>query len=132
MIMGILNDMAEIYDGVDTGNVYVMEFRFRQGSGYTILYKVGVTVNKPIDRMLQIARDFFMGRRYVPECRLVRHRKLPNYYEKEKTIHRLLDEYSYKFKKPFDGSTEFFDIDLDRLLEVYEDICPKIDKESRI
>jgi|SaaInlV_150m_DNA_4_1039716.scaffolds.fasta_scaffold05679_5 hypothetical protein len=130
--MSLLQAMADKYDGVECGYVYVMEFRFRKGDGYKTLYKVGVTINKPIDRMLQISRSFFMGRRYVPECSLVRFRNLPNYYQREKTVHTRLEEFNYKFKTGFDGSTEFFDIPLDDLLAIYEEECPLIKKEDRI
>ncbi len=126
--MSLLADLAEKYENpqVDMGYVYLMEFKFKQGKTYTTLYKVGVTVNDPIDRMLQVSRSFFMGRRYVPECRIVRMRKTIDFYGKEKAIHSLLSKYNYVFKKSFDGSTEFFDIDLEYVDNAFCDVVPKL------
>ena len=100
--MSLLNDAIDKYEGNHSlGFVYLMEFRFKQGSSYTTLYKVGVTVNDPIDRMLQINRSFFQSRRYMPECRIVRMRKTPHYFDKEKQIHSLLSKYKLSELKEF-------------------------------
>ena len=123
--MSLLNDAIDKYENPNSlGFVYLMEFRFKQGSSYTTLYKVGVTVNDPIDRMLQINRSFFMSRRYMPECRIVRMRKTPHYFDKEKQIHSLMSR--YKFKKPFDGSTEFTNTALDEIDKLYCSIVHKL------
>ncbi len=125
--MGLFSDAIDKYEGeVALGYVYLMEFRFKQGPSYKTLYKVGVTVNDPIDRMLQVCRSFFQSRRYVPECRIVRMRKTVHYFDKEKQIHSLLANYSFKTKKPWDGSTEYFMCSLDKVDEVYCEIVPKL------
>ena len=124
--MSLLNDAIDKYEAKDLGFVYLMEFKFKAGSSYTTLYKVGVTVNDPIDRMLQICRSFFMSRRYVPECRIVRMRKTPHYFDKEKQIHSLLSAYSFKTKKPWDGSTEYFTCSLEEVDTVYCSIVHKL------
>ena len=123
--MSLLNDAIDKYEGNHSlGFVYLMEFRFKAGLDYKLLYKVGVTVNDPIDRMLQISRSFFMSRRYVPECRIVRMRKTPHYYDKEKQIHSLMSRYS--FKRKFDGSCEFTDMALNEIDEIYCSIVHKL------
>ena len=122
--MSLLNDAIDKYEGADLGYVYLMEFRFKAGDSYKTLYKVGVTVNDPIDRMLQICRSFFMSRRYVPECRIVRMRKTPHYFDKEKQIHSLMD--SYSFNKSFDGSSEFTDMSSEAIDKIYCEIVPKL------
>ncbi len=127
--MSLLNDAIDKYEGGALGYVYLMEFKFKQGSSYTTLYKVGVTVNDPIDRMLQINRSFFQSRRYMPECRIVRMRKTPHYFDKEKQRHSLLSKCNYVFKKKFDGSTEFFDTTIDEVDEVYCSIVHKLGKK---
>ena len=131
--MNPLTAMVMKEEGAKVGYVYVMEFKFQAKSGVKVLYKVGVTKNKPIDRMLQIAREFFMQRRYVPECRLVRFREVPEYDRLEKELHSLYEEYSYDFGKlRFGGCTEFFDIDVDVLLDGYDRLVPKLkDLRSR-
>ena len=127
--MNTLAALAKKHDGVELGYVYVMEYNFRQGSKIKTLYKVGVTQNQPIDRMLQISRSFFQSRRYVPESRLIRFRKVPDYYTLEKQLHKILKSHNYLFKTSFDGSTEFFDIELDKLLVEYEDKVPLLKKK---
>ena len=124
--MNTLEALSLKYDGAEVGYVYVMEFKFQAKSGIKTLYKVGITKNKPIDRMLQIVREFFMQRRYVPECRLVRFREVPEYDRLEKELHSLYKEYSYSFGSlRFSGHTEFLDIELDLLLDGYDRLVPK-------
>jgi len=134
--MGILSELALVYEepSLERGYVYVMEFRFRNKLGNVkVLYKVGVTKNKPIDRMLDIGRSFFMKRRYVPECRLVRFRKIVDYYGMETTLHKLLVNYRYDFGKlAFDGCTEYFDIPLDNLLAIYDEAVPLVKDKTLV
>ena len=121
--------MADKYnDPHSLGYVYLMEFKFKQGDSFKTLFKVGVTVNEPIDRMLQVCRSFFQSRRYVPECRIVRMRKTPHYFDKEKELHSLLINHNYSFNKKFDGSTEFFDCELAHIDEFYCGVVPKLGK----
>jgi len=124
--VSLLKDMADKYEGKNLGYVYLMEFKFKQGEDYRTLFKVGITVNDPIDRMLQVARSFFQHRRYVPECRIVRMRKTVDYFGKEKAIHKELKACSYSFKKSFDGSTEFFDEELAFIDKIYCSVVPKL------
>ena len=128
--MNTLEALSKKYDGIETGYVYVMQFRFRTRDSYKTLYKVGVTKNKPIDRMLEICRSFFQVRRYVPECKLVRFRKVPEYYRLEKEVHNRLDR--YQFNISFSGSTEFVDIELDNLLGIYDEVVPLCSKDIKI
>lgn len=122
--MNILQSLAEEYMGKETGYVYVMEYRFKSKGNYKTLYKIGITRNEPIDRMLQVSRSFFQIRRYVPESRLVRMRKVPSFMELESKLHTIYKEFNYSFNFKFDGSTEFFDMDLDKLLDGYDDLVP--------
>jgi hypothetical protein len=119
-----MNLLEAMVSKADIGYVYVMEFRFQTKTDYKTLYKVGITINHPIDRMLQVTRSFFQSRRYVPECRLLRYRKVPEYSRLEKELHTILKEYNYKFSKSFDGSTEYFDLHVDQLLCEYDKVVP--------
>jgi len=127
--MTTLAALAKKYDGIDLGYVYVMEYKFQTKASSKTLYKVGITKNQPIDRMLEISRSFFQVRRYVPESRLIRFRKVPDYYKLEQEIHKLLIDNKYSFKLKFSGSTEFFDIDLDKLIDTYESVVPLLKKK---
>ena len=128
--MNTLQALAKKYDGVAVGYVYLMEFRFRTKLGNErVLYKIGVTKNKPIDRLLEVCRSFFQSRRYVPESRLVRFRKVPDYYKLEKLLHEQLADHRFCFREKFDGSTEFFDCELDKIVCAYEAEVPLIKKK---
>ncbi len=131
--MSRLQDLADRYDGKEEGYTYLMEFKFKTSSGNVkTLYKVGITQNKPIDRMLEILRSFWTQRQYIPEARLVRYRKSSSFREKEKAIHTELDEYRYKFNIKFSGYTEFFEVEKEAAIFVYERSCPKLDKDLRL
>jgi hypothetical protein len=119
-----MNLLEAMVSKADVGYVYVMEFRFQTKTDYKTLYKVGITINQPVDRMLQIVRSFFQSRRYVPECRLLKYRKVPEYGRLEKELHTILKEYNYKFNKPFDGSSEYFNLPVDQLLCEYDRVVP--------
>ena len=121
--------LAKKYANEDLGYVYVMEYKFQTKASSKTLYKVGITKNQPIDRMLEISRSFFQKRRYIPESKLIRFRKVPDYYKLEQELHKLLIDSKYGFKLKFSGSTEFFDIDIDQLLLVYDERVPLLKKK---
>lgn len=129
--MTVLQALADKYEcDLNLGYVYLMEFNFKKKSGKEkLLYKIGITTYKPIDRLLQISRSFFNSRRYIPESRLIRYRKVPNYVELEKILHNKLNYCNFKFKDKFDGCTEFFDIDKDSIIDVYESEVPLLKKK---
>lgn len=84
-----------------------------------IVHKVGMCRSaRSNERMMEILYGFFKQYRYVPRCELRRDKKVLIPHLVEKHMHRLLEEYSYRFDKKFDGSTEFFrDLDEDVLLD---------------
>lgn len=108
--------------GVDDGYGRVYVFRIALLDG-TILHKVGMCSSaRSIDRMMEVLRSFFIAYRYVPMCTLRKDKKTKIPLLLEKHMHEVLDEFSYKFDKKFDGSTEFFkDLDEDVLLDYLKD-----------
>ena len=88
------------------GRVYIFRFTLEDG---TLVWKVGMTnSDRATDRMFEVLRSFFNTYRYSPKCELKRDKKvlIPGLVEKH--LHRLLEDWSHKFNKPFGGSTEFF------------------------
>ena len=122
----LLDTVRAIDEGSsDVRRVYLMKFRFRKGDEHKVLYKIGIAKD-PTDRMLQVARSFFMKRRYVPEIQLLRFRKTCDYFKVESDLHKEFKEFNWVFKGlTFDGSTEFFDMCEDKLIERYEEMLPK-------
>ena len=92
------------------------------------LVKVGVTCrNKVEDRVCEILTSIHSRYRIFPETYVKRYRKTSDVYSKEAEMHKLLDEYSYKTEHTFGGCTEMFDVDLDLVVELYEELLK--DKE---
>lgn len=102
------------------GRVYVYTIELGDG---TRLWKVGMcSSDRTVDRMFEVLTSFFKVYRYVPTTRLRLDKKtlVPRLLEKH--IHRLLEEYNYRFDKKFDGNTEFFsDLDEGALLDYLRD-----------
>jgi hypothetical protein len=122
--MNLLNQMAQSYESAEERSVYIMKVKFRKGEGYKVLYKIGVAKDAP-KRASQVLLSFFHKRRYFPELQIMRFRKITNYFEIETKLHQLYAESQYDFKGlQFDGSSEFFDIDEDKLLELYDETIP--------
>ncbi len=95
------------------GRLYVIRFTLSDG---TILHKVGMVKSpRSVDRMMEILRSFFMTYRYIPQCELRKDKKVVAPLLIEQHMHELLEDYSYKFNKQFDGYTEFF-YDLDECI----------------
>jgi len=107
-----------IYE-VTKGRVYV--FRLTINGEY--IYKVGMChSDRTTDRFMEILKSYFHTYRYVPEAKILKYKEFSNPLLVEKHLHKELKEYSYKFPKKFDGSTEFFtEIDVAYLLQYIED-----------
>ena len=88
------------------GRLYIFKFTLKCG---TVLHKVGITHRiNAVERMMEVLQAFFNKYRYVPQCELRRDRKMIGVGSVESHMHKILDEWHYKFNKPFSGSTEFF------------------------
>ena len=108
--------------GTEDGTLYIMRFRLRDEE--RTLYKIGICKGnrKPIDRMLEVLRGFWIVYEYTPDADLKRYRKVSGVFEKEAMMHRYCKKYKYVPPKKHDGSSELFiGIDEEELLSVYED-----------
>lgn len=102
----------------DPGILYLVHFKLDDKD----LVKIGVTSRTIEERISEILVSIFKTYREFPYCRPKRFRKTGNVYEKEAILHKYFKEYSYTPDKKFSGSTEFFDIPLDDVVKVYEDL----------
>jgi len=102
----------------DVGILYIVYFELEEKQ----LVKIGVTTRNIEDRVSEILVSIFKKYREFPYCRPKRFRKTGNVYEKEAQLHQYFKQYSYKPKNKFSGSTEFFDVPLEEVVEVYEQL----------
>ena len=84
------------------------------------LVKIGVTARCIEDRVSEILVSVFKKYREFPYCRPKRFRTTDNVYTKETQLHQHFKEYRYTPVKKFSGSTEFFDVPLEDVVEVYD------------
>lgn len=102
----------------DIGILYLVYFRLDDKD----LVKIGVTTRNIEDRVSEILVSMFKTYREFPYCRPKRFRKTSDVYEKEALLHRHFKDYNYIPKKPFSGSTEFFEVPLEEVVLVYENL----------
>jgi hypothetical protein len=102
----------------DVGILYVVYFRLDEKD----LVKIGVTGRTVEERVSEILVSIFKKYREFPYCRPKRFRKTGNVYEKEALLHKYFEDRNCKPDKVFSGSTEFFDVPLDEVVHVYENL----------
>lgn len=100
----------------DFGLLYLVQFDLDGKE----LVKIGVTSRSIEERVSEILVSIFKKYREFPYCRPKRFRKTSDAYEKEALLHEYFRDYNYQPAKKFSGSTEFFDIPLDQVVEAYE------------
>jgi len=111
----------------DSGILYLVCFELDGKS----LVKIGVTSRNIEDRVSEILVSIFKKYREFPYCRPKRFRKTGNVYEKEALLHKYFEECSYTPEHKFSGSTEFFDLPLEDVVETYEQLLEGAVLEGR-
>lgn len=101
-----------------SGILYLLLFELEGKS----LVKIGVTTRTIEDRTSEILVGIFKKYREFPYCKPKRFRTTESVYEKEAALHKYFNDYKYKTLHKFGGSTEFFDVPLDQVVSVYEDL----------
>lgn len=96
--------------------LYVVLFELEGKS----LVKIGVTSRSIEDRVSEILVSIFKKYREFPYCRPKRFRKTDKAYEKESILHEQFKEFNYVTENKFSGSTEFFDVPLELVVDAYE------------
>ena len=102
----------------DYGILYVVLFTLENRQ----LVKIGVTSRSIEERVSEILLSIFKTYREFPYCRPKRFRKTSDTYLKENKLHKHFADRQYIPTKKFSGSTEFFDVPLDEVVSVYEDL----------
>jgi len=114
--------------GQQSGIVYLLYLYLDDG---TRVVKIGITSRKIEERVVEILTSYFKTYRVFPRLYPKRFKKTTDNYRKEQALHKYFSRRAHLFSKPFDGSSEFFDIDdEDELLKVYEDCLVDVDINS--
>ena len=101
------------------GIVYVLEITLEDKK----LVKVGYTARPKVeDRVCEILVSIWKRYRVFPQCHVKKYKSFHDPAAKEKSLHRLLAEHGYTTKYVFSGSTEFFDVPLERVIELYDQL----------
>jgi hypothetical protein len=101
------------------GIVYVLEIDLEGKK----LVKVGLTHRPRVeDRVCEILVSIWKRYRVFPQCTVKRYSSFNNPAAVEKRLHKELKEFRYTPKFSFSGSTEFFDISLNDVVSLYEDV----------
>ena len=109
----------------DVDRLYIMEVEV-DGN---VVYKVGKSSgHSSKQRMLQICGSHFDVYRFSPRISIVRDRECNDVFKKETKCHRELEEFRFSSEKAFSGSCELFNVDKEKVIEVYERILE--DKED--
>lgn len=109
------------------GILYVVHFKLDGKE----LVKIGVTSRSIEDRVSEILVSIFKAYREFPYCRPKRFRKTENMYDKESQLHEYFKDCKYVPQYKFGGCTEFFDVSLEEVVEVYERLLDGEDIGSR-
>ena len=112
----LINKTSRSKIKVDKGIVYVLEFVLEGKK----LVKIGITTRKVEDRVCEILVSIWKRYRVFPECCVKRYSSFANPKSIEKKLHKELADYRYKPKYVFSGHTEFFEIDLESAVALYD------------
>ena len=85
--MSLLSMMLAEEQKVDIRKVYLLKARFRKGSGYKTLWKVGISGDVKT-RICQLQSSFFNVRRYYFEMEVRRARRTEKFFEVETMLHK--------------------------------------------
>lgn len=101
------------------GILYLLEFSIEGKK----LVKIGLTTRPKVeDRICEILTAMWKKYRIFPECYPKRFKTTENVYEKEQKLHQQFREQRFEMLHKFPGSTEFFDVPLEQVVEAYDAI----------
>lgn len=107
----------------DTERLYILEMIVDE----VTVYKVGkASGHSSKKRMLQIVESYFDVYRVTPLVKIVKDREVKDVFSKETKCHHELKEWQFTPAKKFSGATELFNIDKEKVLEVYENVLQGI------
>lgn len=106
---------------IDKGIVYVLVIYIEDQT----LVKIGITSGKVEDRVAAILKSMWTRYREFPRCVVKRFRSVTCPEQEEKALHDHFKEYRYTTQFKFSGSTEFFLVDVEDVVKVYDERIPK-------
>lgn len=109
--------MFHVTEKDTSGKLYLMRFWL----GDDIVYKVGLTVRKPEERLMDILLSYYKVYRNTPASDIKRFKAVEDVQVKETRLLAALKEFRYTPEKKFSGSSEMFvGIDELMLLDMYD------------
>lgn len=85
------------------------------------LVKIGFTKRAKVeDRVVEILTSIWKRYREFPKTYVKRFSTFEDVYEREQELHSMFAEYKYETQYKFSGCQEMFDIELDKVVEVYD------------
>jgi len=100
------------------GIVYLIKCVLDNGD---TVFKIGITTRRSInDRLMENVLAHFIAYRYIPRTTVKKFSKTEYYTEVEAYLHRVFKDRQYKFNKPFTGHSEYFLVNEDELIEMYD------------
>lgn len=109
-------DVDKVVDG--KGLLYLLEIEV-EGK---IVQKIGITRRKIEDRVVEILTSYFKVWRYFPYVRPKRYRTVDEVFKKEALLLEFFKDYKVNASKTFGGCTELVDVDLQLVVDVYEEV----------
>ena len=103
----------------DVGIVYVLEITLDTGP----IVKIGMSNRDKVDdRVLEILLAMSKKYRYFPRCYVARFTKVDKPLEMEQRLHEHFKEYSVELEHSFPGHTEYFNVPIELVKEVYDEM----------
>ena len=111
-----------------SGILYVLHIELEGKS----LVKIGMTTRNIEDRVSEILISIFKKYREFPYCRPHRFTKVTDVSRKEKEMHKKFATYKFKTSKRFSGSTEFFEVPVNTVVDMYDKLYkPKARRKKK-
>lgn len=99
------------------GILYVLEIELED----KLLVKIGFTQRTKVeDRVVEILTSIWKKYRIFPKTYVKRFSTFEDVVSKEQELLKKFEEYRYSTKYKFSGSTEIFDLELDKVVEAYD------------
>lgn len=113
--------MFEITSDLSTeGILYVLMIDLEDKT----LVKIGVTTRPTVEhRVCEILTSIWKRYRVFPQTYVKRFRKVNDVFSKEALLHEKFQYSRYELKHKVSGGTEFFDVEIDKVIEAYEELC---------
>lgn len=115
--MKLTIDTSKIADTPTKGIVYLLDIELEGSS----IVKIGMTNRAKVEhRVVEILTAMWQKYRYFPKCYVARYKKFDDPLAIEKKLHNHFKDNKIELEHSFGGSTEFFNINIDKAKDVYD------------